>query len=162
MVTSSMSAGAARRTSYFNGTSWSLVEMTDAAFGDIPYPVTSEPYIQDVGRPAVFLRKPGYGASCVRVASNVIVEVWDTGTGVKVSSVVIKVNGVVAWTGDAQQTGFAVTKTVLKGGGLRYDVNPNTNFKPNEVVGVEVYVEDLETPANTVTASREFSTGAWK
>lgn len=116
----------------------------------------------DTLAPAVFLRKPRNGRSTARLNTNIVLEVWDTGTGVNASSVVIKINGVVAWTGDAQQTGFVVSKTVLKGGGLRYDINPNTNFKTNEVVGVEVYAEDLETVPNTVTASGEFSTGAWK
>jgi len=93
--------------------------------------------------------------------TNIMLEVWDTDTGVDAATVVIKVNSVVAWTGDAQQTGFAVTKTVLAGGGIRYEINPDSDFHPTERVLLEVAADDLEAAPNSMSERREFCIGAW-
>jgi hypothetical protein len=108
------------------------------------------------------MRRPKAGASEVRVDLSIILELWDTDTGVDQSSVVIKVDDVTAWTGDAQQSGFTVTKAALTGGGVRYEINPDSDFRPNQVVSLAVYAEDLETTPNVLDEQIEFSTGAWE
>lgn len=160
MVTATVSSGAARRTCYYDGSSWSLKEMTDAGFGDIPIPVTSEPYVTDSGPPILGRTRPKQNATGVLVGSNIQLDLVDTGTGIKASSVVIKVNGAVAWQGEAQQSGFVVTRTTIADG-HRYLINPNTDFSPSAAVMVDIYAEDLETPANVLNIRRTFHTGAW-
>lgn len=115
----------------------------------------------DTLAPALFLRKPHRGASDVRIGTNIVLEVWDTDTGVDASSVVITVNGVVAWTGDAQQTGFTVTKTVIPGGGIQYDINPDSDLPYYAAVMVRVEADDLETTPNSMDERVSFFTGAW-
>lgn len=139
-------------------TSYNLSGLTGGGnlMGDVW--VEGEP--PDVSSPEVFLRRPVRGASDVGLSSNVIVEIFDTGKGVDESSVVIKVDGVVAWTGDTQQSGFTVTKRALLGG-FQYEINPDSNFKPSTQMAIEVYAEDLATTPNSVSRQLEFSTGAW-
>ena len=107
------------------------------------------------------MRRPKAGASEVRVDLSIILELWDTDTGVDLSSVVIKVNSVTAWTGDAQQTGFTVTKTPMTGGGVRYEIDPDSDLNDNSVQVLDVYAEDLETIPNVLDTRVEFHTGAW-
>lgn len=115
----------------------------------------------DISWPQLVMYRPRHGDSNVIVSSNIVLEILDKGSGVDASTVVIMVGGKVAWTGDAQQTGFVVTKTVLPGGGLRYSINPDTNFPPGSPVEVDVYAEDLAAAPNVMSARRTFHTGAW-
>lgn len=114
----------------------------------------------DTTEPTLIMLRPKHEESGVRLDSNILLEVWDMGTGVDASTVVINVNEVVAWTGDAQQTGFAVTKTVLANR-IRYEINPDSNFKPTEFVRVDVTADDLEASPNSMSEQRVFCTGAW-
>jgi hypothetical protein len=96
----------------------------------------------------------------VRLDADILLEIWDTDTGVDASTVVIKVDGLTAWTGDLQQSGFVVTKTVFTGG-IRYLINPDVDFKPTVAIEVEVAADDLETSPNSMLEQRTFCTGAW-
>lgn len=98
--------------------------------------------------------------SLVPTDTNITLELWDFETGVDAASVVIKVDGVPAWTGDAQQAGFSVTKTVLSGG-IRYEINPDANFKVTAGTLLEVEAADLESTPNAMSERLTFCTGAW-
>lgn len=115
----------------------------------------------DTTPPALILLRPRNGASDVLANSNILLEIWDTDTGVDLSSVVITINGVVAWAGDTQQTGFIVTKAVIPVGGIRYDINPDSDFPYSSMVVVLVEADDLETTPNSMREQCEFFTGAW-
>jgi len=67
MVTASMSTGVSRRTCYFDGSSWSLKEMTDAAAGDIPIPVTADEFT-------------GYTPCPIVGTTSLLQDPFDTGT----------------------------------------------------------------------------------
>jgi hypothetical protein len=110
--------------------------------------------------PTVRLIRPTHGASDVDQGLTIRVELRDAGDGLSEASVIITVDGAVAWTGEAQQAGFVVTKTTF-GGGVQYEINPDTDFGPSAVAAVEVYVEDTAVPPNSLRAQREFHTGGW-
>lgn len=60
------------------------------------------------------------------------VEVTEEVTGIDAASVVIKVNDVVAWSGDAQQPGFTVTKYIITDAmynGFGYDIVPDSDLE---------------------------------
>lgn len=65
----------------------------------------------------------------------------DDDDNLNASSVVIKVNTVTVWTGDAQQPGYTVTKTPVANG-FHYEIYSDTGWDPGTVT-VEVYAEDL-------------------
>lgn len=114
----------------------------------------------DVGPPFALLRRPPHGSSNVGKGSSIILDIGDMGTGINAASVIITVNGVVAWQGEAQQTGFTVTRSILAWG-HQYVIDPSTDFPPNSPVGVEIYAEDLEAVPNVLNIQRTFHTGAW-
>jgi len=90
-------------------------------------------------------------------STNITLQIHDAGGGVSASSVWIKVNGTFAWTGDAQQPGFVVAKTVLADG-FQYVINPNSDFSSFETVSVQVYAEDEEVPPNFLDETYDFRT----
>lgn len=115
----------------------------------------------DTLAPALFLLKPRPGQTDVRIDTAIILELRDTDTGVESNSVVIKVDGPTAWTGDTQQTGFTVTKVPLTDG-IRYEIVPDADLPDNALVLIEVYAEDNETTPNVLDTQVTFHTGAWK
>lgn len=84
---------------------------------------------------------PAPDAKHVDVASNVYLELVEAVVGLNAASVILTVNGVVAWSGDAQQAGFVVTKTPITNG-FSYDINPDTDFPAGQASRVDVYAED--------------------
>lgn len=88
--------------------------------------------------------------------TNIVVEVVDDGFGVDAATVVIQVEGVPAWSGDAQQSGFAVTKTVISGG-YRYTINPDSDFAYDQVVDIEVDADDSAVPPNSLNDTYNFT-----
>lgn len=114
----------------------------------------------DTSAPTLIMLRPRHQESGVPEDTKVLLEVWDMGTGVDASTVVIRVNDATAWTGDAQQTGFAVSKTVLTNR-IRYEIDPDSDFLPSEGVRIEVAADDLETTPNSMLEQRTFCIGAW-
>jgi phage tail-like protein len=108
---------------------------------------TEAPFLQN--------RAPAPSAPNVPINSNVTLEVVDVGYGVDVSSVVIRVNGVLAWTGDFQQPGFAVTKSVVSGG-FRYIINPDVDFGEGSSPVIAVQAADLAPAPNSLNTSYSF------
>lgn len=103
---------------------------------------TEPPYLQNLD--------PDRNETGVAATTSVAIEVVDDGSGVDASSVVIAVDAAIAWTGDAQQPGFSVTKTTVTGG-FRYVVTPATAFVEGATVTVEVEADDFGAPVNHLT-----------
>lgn len=80
---------------------------------------------------------------------------WTISRGVDTATVVLTIGGVVAWTGDAQQSGFTVTKTPVVGG-YCWVIDPAIEFLPGHVVIVGVYAEDVA--GNVLNTSYSFTT----
>ncbi|MHC4620425.1 MAG: hypothetical protein ACYTEQ_21975, partial [Planctomycetota bacterium] len=57
------------------------------------------------------------------------------------ASVIITVNGVIAWSSDAQQNSFVVTKTVVTNGN-RYEITPPASFPTTSAVSVRAEADD--------------------
>lgn len=111
-------------------------------------------------KPRVILDKPKAGQANVPRATDVLLHLVDAGTGLSQASVVLKIDSVTAWTGDAQQPGFAVTKTVV-GSAVYYNINPTASFFASTPVLLEVYAEDLGGPPDVLDEAFTFHTGAW-
>lgn len=102
----------------------------DAAFGEtLTHTFTTLEVMEDAapvgGSPPVIDNEdPPEGAPNVDANANLSIDVTDPDADLDASSVEIAVNGTTAWTGDAQQSGFAVTKTPITNG-FNYLINPD-------------------------------------
>jgi hypothetical protein len=85
----------------------------------------------------------------------IALEIVDVGSGVDAASVVLKVKGVTAWTGDAQQPGFSVTKSVIADG-FRYVIERDALFDYADNVVVGVYAADLAGTPNVLDTTYDF------
>ena len=92
-------------------------------------PDLTGPYLQN--------QNPGPSDTDVALDSNVEFEVVDAETGINPFSVIVYIDGAIAWQNDAQQPGFTVVKTAI-GGGYRYTVNPFSDFASFDVIPVRV------------------------
>jgi hypothetical protein len=109
----------------------------------------------DITPPYLANQDPAPSEPNVEVDHNVTLEILDDGAGVDAESVVIDVDGSTAWSGDAQQAGFAVTKTPISGG-FEYVINPDSDFAWNDTILIEVYAEDIA--SNVLDTSYSFDT----
>lgn len=125
--------------SIYDGTTWynhnynsihAQLQSTAAVWGE--QTDVSGPYLDNLN--------PEDAEYSVSQTANIVLEILDAGFGVDEASVVLKVNGSTAWTGDAQQAGFAVAKTPISGG-FRYTINPDASL-PLGTTTVDVYAED--------------------
>lgn len=92
------------------------------------------------------------------IDTNIIIDITEPLYGINESTVVISVEGTPAWSGDAQQPGFVVTKTPITDG-FRYEINPDTDFVGSQIVDVSVTAQDnatFETTLNYVFYCTEF------
>ena len=84
---------------------------------------------------------PADGETGVYPDTDIVLDVLDDDGDLNADSVVIEVNDVVVWSGDAQQNGFVVSKTA-QSYGLRYVITPPEFLSPGTTV-VAAYAEDL-------------------
>lgn len=105
--------------------------------------------ILDLAPPLLQNLNPPSGAPSHPYTSPIVLEVVDYKSGVAASTVIITVGGVVAWTSNAQQNGWAVLKeTVSYGvgtGGFRYTLS-NPSGIPIGPVNVRVQASDSYSP----------------
>jgi len=97
----------------------------------------------------------------VLVGANLTIEIVDNGT-VDDSTVDIQLKrGAAAWesvwTGDAQQSGYAVTKSMITGG-YRYVVNPDVDLPYEETIQVRVQADDMAGTPNSMDETYSFET----
>jgi hypothetical protein len=85
---------------------------------------------------------PYDGEVNVSSSTSVYLEIVDDLYGIDASSVVLTVGGVTAWTGDAQQPGFTVNKTVISANRYSYDITPDAGFSYDSVITIGVYAEN--------------------
>lgn len=102
---------------------------------------------------------PFNGETEVDVDSTVTLEVVDV-SGVDVSSVIIRVDGVIVWSSDAQQNGFTVVKSTVTGppSGFRYVITPPADFDYNDTIPVRVQADDLAPVPNSLDTTYNFDT----
>lgn len=99
---------------------------------------------------------PASGAVGVLLDAPVVFEVTDTESGVDTASVVVTVNGVVAWTGGAAAGGWiGVVETIADG--YRYTLTPPADWDRDALISVDVLAEDLA--ENSATSAWTFHTG---
>ena len=110
---------------------------------------TTGPFLQNLD--------PGSGDVDVERDVDIALEIIDTAAGVDESTVVLKVQGVTAWTGDAAQPGFTVTKSAVTDG-FRYVIDPDTLLPSYTVITIGVYAEDLASTPNVLDTSYPFTT----
>lgn len=85
-----------------------------------------------MAKPIFQIRSPHPGTEFFPPDAALKIEVTEEVNGIDAASVIIKVNDVVAWSGDAQQTGFAVTKYVITDAlynGFGYDIVPDADLE---------------------------------
>ena len=126
----------------YDGASWDdtyagTPDFTGATYSAIYFQlfakVSSPPYLDNLD--------PAESETGVYPDEDIVLEVLDDDGDLNTTSVVIEVNGVVAWSGGAEQNGFSVTTTTVSLG-VRYTITPPSplEYGTNEV---EVYAEDL-------------------
>ena len=74
--------------------------------------------------------------------TSIFLEVVDPDNNLDDATIILKVNGVTAWSGDTQQSGFVVTKLAVTNG-FSYEINPDTDLPPNKFTRVDVFAQDL-------------------
>jgi hypothetical protein len=100
---------------------------------------------------------PEKGSINVQADIDLSVDVTDPGSDIDEATVVITVNGIIAWQSDAQQNSFAVTKTPISGG-FRYEISPPSDL-PEGFNVASVIADDTQDPVNSVTAFWSFEVG---
>jgi hypothetical protein len=106
--------------------------------------------------PDIQNRKPAAGATNVPRAMPIYLEITDADGDLAESSVILKVNGKVAWKNDAAQPGFSVTQAAITDG-FYYEVHVVGGLPPHGRTIVEVYADD---GTNTVSDSYTFEVGS--
>jgi len=147
---------------YVDFNSYELVTMRVQAQDNAIEPNSLDAYyyfrIEDYEPPVLEGQNPSPGQTDINPATNIVLEIIDLGSGVDQSSVVLTVDGYVAWIGDTQQPGFTVTKDTIIDG-YRYTINPDNNFPDFKWIVVDVYAEDNPAPiANVLDTSYQFKT----
>jgi hypothetical protein len=112
----------------------------------------------DTDAPVLQNQSPAPTDTGVAIDSNIILEVVDTGAGLDASSVWIKVNGVLAWSGDAQQPGFVVSKDPVVNG-WKYTINPDALLPEGLPTTIQVYARDAAPFPNVLLTSYFFTCG---
>jgi hypothetical protein len=112
----------------------------------------------DVTPPVIDNFEPPNGTQDVDPDQRLQVDVTDVGDGLDVNSVVITVNGDVAWQSDAAQTGYSVTKTAISGG-FHYSVQPDDSL-PYGQVDFRVQADDLAAVPNSSDETSTFYVNA--
>jgi len=105
--------------------------------------------------PSLSNLNPASGSSGNLATTNAYLEIVDAVNGIDHSSVVLKVNSVTCWSGDAQQGLFSVTKATVADG-YSYDINPDAKFDIGSTVTIGVYAEDLSLVPNILDTSYTF------
>lgn len=143
----------------FDEWKWIVVHVYAADNAPIPN-ILDQSYqfkTEDVTAPVLGGQNPFSGQIDVSRSANVVLELTDTGAGLDEASVVLTVEGAVAYSGGVEQPGFTVTKLAIADG-FRYTINPDTNFGSYQTVDVGVYAEDLATIPNVLSTSYNFRT----
>ena len=117
-------------------------------------------FITDNKPPELQNLSPYNGETNVDAHTNIDMEIVDTESDVDPASVVLHVNGALAWSGDSQQYGFQVAKTRVPGIGYRYVINPFIPLPTGSTVYIGVYAKDLSVNANILNTSYHFDTEA--
>lgn len=113
--------------------------------------------LPDLSGPYLVNQNPGSGDTNVALDANVLFDVVDPDTGINELSVIIYVNGVIAWENNAQKPGFTVTKTPI-GGGFRYEVDPFADFDSFTLIPVRVIAANQAPLPIAVDTSYSFRT----
>jgi hypothetical protein len=124
---------------------------------DVAYQRIFETSVADADAPVVSNQTPSPSDTGVDRDTNILLDITDAGTGVDDSTVILTVNGTVAWTGDAQQPGFAVTKTPITDG-FRYEINPDSSLPELTVIPIRVQADDLTPSPNSLDTTYSFTT----
>lgn len=103
-------------------------------------------------------RDPAPFETGVDPTADIIIEIISDGFGVDAAAVTLSVNGSLAWTGDAQQSGFSVVKSAITDG-FRYVINPDVPLPASTTIPMFLYAEDLDSPFNILNLSWSFDTG---
>jgi hypothetical protein len=140
----------------WNGSTWTEIDASAGAIGtNHPISVRALYTSFDFQVPTITDKRPTSGDTDVAPYQPVFLEVTDD-VGVDAASVIIKHNGKTAWSGDAEQEGFSVTKSSITNG-YAYSVLPHTLPARGDKVTVDVYAED--TSANSATKTWSYSIG---
>lgn len=111
----------------------------------------------DYEAPYLTSQDPFPGQTNVSPIAHVKMAIRDAGDGVDPATVVITIDGTVAWTGDAVQPGFVGSKSVVAGG-YYYDLQPTVPFDPYVTIPVAVVASDLAPVPNNLNTAYSFTT----
>lgn len=93
--------------------------------------------------PEIRNKNPDDGEKYHDVAQNLYLEIVDRNDNLDASTVEIWLQGDLVWTGDAQQSGFVVTKTAIDLG-FSYEINPDSDLDDGREYSARAYAEDTE------------------
>jgi hypothetical protein len=111
-----------------------------------------------VASPVVANQWPVPNEEYAHPRGTVYLEITDADNDLVAGSVIIKLNGVTVWSGDAQQNNYAVTKTAITNG-FSYEVQPPEPWGRASSVLVDTYADD---GVNPVTDQYVFRIGVAK
>jgi len=112
-------------------------------------------FLPDLEAPTIQNRVPAPSDTNVAKDAIFAIEFVDVENGVGSASVLLRVDGTVAWQDDAQQNDFIVTKTLVTNG-FRYEINPPTDYASFAIVLMHVEASDQAPLPNTVIADYSF------
>jgi len=114
-------------------------------------------FTEDNTEPVLQNQNPAPSASNVALYRDIYLEIIDSYSGLDVSTVEITIDGEVAWTSDAIQSGFTGSKSSITNG-YSYTLNKTDGLSEGQSILVEVYAQDRFSTPNTLDTSYSFTT----
>ena len=105
--------------------------------------------------PVLQNQNPAPSTTGIARSTTIYLEVVDTEFGVDAATVIITVDDTIVWTGDAQQTGYAVTKNAITDG-FSYLITPAKLLR--HILNVPVRVQADDNSANSADITYNFET----
>lgn len=113
--------------------------------------------IIDTEAPFLANQTPPPGQTGVSPLASVNFDILDAGDPLNASTVIITIDGVIAWQSDALQNSFTGTKTVLANG-LRFTLTPPVPLDQLTVITVRVEASDTAPVPNALDTTYAFTT----
>jgi len=128
---------------------------TDQLTVDIVGPAGAAPG-EDISAPFVTNENPARAATGVALNSNIAFDIRDNISGVSEPSIVVTIEGVVAYTGSAFVNSFTGTVTLFGFLDYSFDINPPADFPDNTTINVDITADDLS--GNSLVDAYTFTT----
>jgi hypothetical protein len=105
--------------------------------------------------PTIQNQNPASDQTAISIETDILIEVVDGDPGLDASTVILTIDGRVAWQNEAAQTGFSVNVSPITDG-YRYVIDPDINFESYSYIQIDI--DAYDTAGNYLDAYYTFRT----